>query len=163
MQAPWSRFTRSPLEYAIFRFLCTSTRIFFACGGLAVFPSVSQATARASTWACVLLIMLTLPAVGSCSAALGRRCFFESPAGSRSTSALALAHELPLELPSQRVVEDRRSCCRCRCRRRCRSHRRRRLRRSLPASLPLPSLPPPPLSCSHVLVPVSWPCPSHEC
>ena len=31
------------------------------------------------SWACVLLTMLLLPAAGSCSAAVGRRRFFESP------------------------------------------------------------------------------------
>ena len=31
------------------------------------------------SWACLLLLMLSLPAAGSCSAAVGRRRFFESP------------------------------------------------------------------------------------
>ena len=108
------------------------------------------------SWACVLLTMLLLPAAGSCSAAVGRRYFFESPAGSRSTSAPAMAHELALELPSSRrsssTCSYSRSCCRCRCRRRCCSHRRRRRRRRQPAPSPLLPPPPPPLSCSRASV-----------
>ena len=107
------------------------------------------------SWACVLQMMLSLPAATSCFCSGRQESFFESPAGSRSTSASAMAHELPLELPSSwrsSTCCNCRSCCRCRCRRRCRSHRRRRLRRSLPATSPLPSPPPPPLSCARASV-----------
>ena len=75
-----------------FAFLCRQLTP-FAC-------AVRSSYDYRRSWACLLQMMLSLPAATSCFCSGRQESFFESPAGSRSTSASAMAHELPLELPS---------------------------------------------------------------